>query len=79
MPANFIFNVYPNPAHDELTIIGNAISKVTISNTIGQSLLSKDCNTDRVSVDISTLPSGIYLVQVIQNNGVQVINKIIKE
>ena len=70
---------YPNPAHDELLITGSDISKVTISNAIGQSLLNKDSNADKVNIDISTLQPGVYLVHVIQNDGVQVINKIIKE
>jgi len=71
--------IYPNPAHDQLSINGTSITNITLCNTIGQELISKDASTDKVSLDISMLPAGIYLVKVTCADGKKIINKIVKQ
>jgi hypothetical protein len=56
------FNVYPNPATDVITINTNVmIDDVTFTNINGQNIKLK---IENQKVDISTLPSGIYMVTV---------------
>ncbi len=58
-------SVYPNPAVNELTIVSlNKISTLAIINIAGQTMLSHACNTNKLSMDISSLSKGIYFVSV---------------
>ena len=72
-------SIYPNPARNEITVTGSDINAITITNAIGQTLISKDGNAGKVSIDISSLPAGIYLVTVICDNGSRAVSKIVKQ
>lgn len=62
------FHVYPNPAHDKITITFNSLIpknafqdsrfEIRICNTLGQTLILSTSST----VDISDLPSGLYFI-----------------
>lgn len=58
---NKIFNLYPNPTTGRVTIEGTG--RLTIMNTLGQTLLTRDI-TDTETID---LPSGVWFVNL---NGV---------
>ncbi len=64
---NDSFSIYPNPSKDNITITSraNPINKITIYNVLGQQVLNVDL-TDKLSedVDVSSLNSGMYLLQV---------------
>lgn len=65
------FVLYPNPSNGRFTIGGPDISMVerlTITNNIGQ-LVFQVSNPGEANVDLSGMPPGIYLVQVISVNG----------
>ena len=72
-------SIYPNPAHNVIVITSSNITSITIANTIGQMLISKNGNADEMSIDISSLPAGIYLVTVICDNGSRAVSKIVKQ
>ena len=62
----------PNPANSNLTINSNQqISKISIHNILGQKALKFRPNTTTFSetLDVSNLPSGLYIVTVRQVNG----------
>jgi len=69
------YNIYPNPATTSLTISANQINQITISNLLGQTIYSRQYNSPKVQIDVSTLPSGLYFVKV---NGSEV-KKFFKE
>lgn len=54
---NKVFNLYPNPTTGRVTIEGTG--RLTITNTLGQTLLTRDI-TDTETID---LPSGIWFVK----------------
>ena len=64
--------MYPIPANDNLNIIIgedlNTIDKVFITNSVGQTLISKDysniVNNDNVDLDISNLIPGLYFIEI---------------
>jgi uncharacterized repeat protein (TIGR03803 family) len=60
--------LYPNPASNNLTIkqFGNeSIKEIKIYNMLGEEIL-KQVQNDRVAlVDVSGLPSGVYMVEVV--------------
>lgn len=60
-------NVYPNPAQNSLSILSSTkAEKIIVRNTLGVEVLThivKDANTNNlVSIDISSLPKGAYVV-----------------
>ena len=56
------YRIYPNPATDQINIEGNIVpTRVLFVNMLGQEIRSVS-NTK--SIDISTLPSGNYLLKV---------------
>lgn len=58
------FNVYPNPTTAWVYIESNAAqNQVTIYDQLGQKLLSRWENSARFYVDLSTLSSGLYILQ----------------
>lgn len=62
--------VSPNPATDKLKIsIKGTIQQVNILNLNGQLVFSKSKSTK--NIDITDLPEGMYLLQVITENGVK--------
>ena len=67
--------VYPNPAKDVINIELNAVisgnMEVEIMNLLGQRLDRTSVNDNRTTVNISSLPSGCYLVNC-YNEGIKV-------
>jgi Outer membrane protein Omp28/Secretion system C-terminal sorting domain len=64
--------LYPNPANNTLFINTNMefeISNISVYNTIGQEVLvSEKNNLNKVSLDVSSLNKGIYIIQFTTSN-----------
>jgi hypothetical protein len=63
------FNIYPNPAVNEINISveDNAqIDILKIYNQLGQKIMQENNVTN--TIDISTLPKGIYIVELVSGN-----------
>lgn len=70
---------YPNPVKNILNITNEQnISDVTILNLSGQNVWSKKVNAKKAEIDMTTLPSGIYIVKVKLNDAIKTI-KVIKQ
>jgi hypothetical protein len=64
------FEVFPNPSATAITITApDEITQVAISNLLGQTVFTRDCRAEKVKVDISNLPAGVYLLRI---NGTEV-------
>ncbi|HTB06509.1 MAG TPA: T9SS type A sorting domain-containing protein [Bacteroidia bacterium] len=75
------YNIYPNPANSMLTINGtyNGSKEVTIYNVLGQSMSSVIEDKKQISLNISGLTSGVYLVNIKEvATGQNYIMKIVK-
>jgi uncharacterized repeat protein (TIGR01451 family) len=73
------FNVYPNPAKEQLYIDANTnIDKVTIYDLLGKTIKSTMVNGTSTTVDVSEMASGLYLVE-ISNGSSRNISKLIIE
>jgi len=72
--------IYPNPVADVLNIDLNAgVQSVTILNTLGQTLRSsQNLPAGTSSIDLSNLEAGMYLVNILGNNGEQLTVKFIR-
>ncbi len=71
--------IYPNPAHSGITVISQNITNVTISNFLGQTFINNECNASQIEINIETLPSGLYVVKLTNNEGQKMVTKIVKE
>lgn len=70
-------NVSPNPVKNTLNINTNeTLQKVEVYNMLGKTVLSS--NSDSKSIDVSSLNSGVYLINITTENGVST-KKFIKE
>lgn len=79
--AKNIFNIYPSPANDKITIeAGETINEwtLTISNSIGQEIIKQQIKFIKTQIDISKLSSGTYIVKLTDGKKTEV-QKIIKK
>jgi len=68
--------ISPNPTSSTLSITcTNKISQITITNLLGQTLFTRNFNSEQVKVDVADLPQGVYLLKI---NGTEV-KKFVKE
>jgi hypothetical protein len=63
------FSYYPNPTRNQLNIsAAKNINKVELYNVLGQNVLTSVVNATQKQVDISTLKTGIYMMEVTIEN-----------
>jgi hypothetical protein len=79
--------IYPNPVQQGLTIDfssmgnSNASGYINVMNSVGQVLVRKavQTTTSRVSIDMSSLQKGIYIVELIDTKGMKIfVERVIK-
>jgi hypothetical protein len=70
--------IYPNPATDyiQLSSIGG-MANIQICNLVGQQVMSATY-TKNATIDISGIPSGIYIIT-IRGNGMETRCKLLKK
>jgi uncharacterized protein (TIGR02145 family) len=70
--------VFPNPANNFITILPNhnITYKILITNMIGQVVIQENNNISQVNLDVSSLPNGLYMVKLEDNNGHLIQHKI---
>ncbi|NEN25845.1 T9SS type A sorting domain-containing protein [Cryomorpha ignava] len=72
--------VYPNPAHD-VVYINNALpgTRIDVINAVGQNLGSNILQSSPSQIDISTLPPGVYLLQLTGIDGKRGYGRFVKQ
>ncbi len=71
-------NVYPNPAANTVWMRGVKDARIDIYDANGRRVFESNATTKMVSVNISSYPSGIYMVRISKKNAL-VIRKLIKK
>jgi hypothetical protein len=72
-------NYYPNPVKDKLTVTySQTISSITVFNLLGQTVIEQPAYADTVSVDMSGLSSGTYILTIVAADKAKTI-KVIKQ
>ncbi|WMX13545.1 MULTISPECIES: T9SS type A sorting domain-containing protein [unclassified Aureispira] len=67
LKADLVFDVYPNPSQDEITIQSKDFasnSVVTILDLQGHQVQSRTLNNASSVIDISNLPQGVYFIRI---------------
>jgi len=81
---NLDATIYPNPSKDIINIdllnVGQNLNyKLQITNTLGQEVYQTILNNQKSTINIQTLKSGIYFLNIKQNDHVFSVKKIIVE
>ena len=68
---NQLFNLklYPNPTSGQLLIEAEAMTSVCVYDLVGQCMMQIPSNDSQVTLDMSQLQNGIYLIKVSTANG----------
>jgi hypothetical protein len=69
---NLNVSIYPNPTSGVFTIntsVGNA--KIIVLNGLGEELLIENSNGNTKTIDLSGYPNGVYILQIISENGIK--------
>ena len=76
------FNIN-NPVNNQLTIKGatDKVNKISVFSVLGNKVLSKSINNQNgdINMNLSTLSTGLYIVEISGNNGERFTKKIVKE
>ena len=72
-------NVYPNPTKGTFIVTGQALRQVEVLNLLGQRVATATGEDETLHVDISTLPAGVYFVNVTDKDGRKCVRKVVKE
>jgi len=66
---NLQLTLYPNPATEAFRIKGlNGISTLSLTDLSGRTLIQKQVS-DNEAVSVSTLPTGVYILKIKNNEG----------
>ena len=75
---NISTNIYPNPANSILQIKSDDnIDQVEIFNSIGKQVISEEANSSNLTLDVSELPTGQYIIRFKTNKSVVNLKQII--
>ena len=66
--------VFPNPAHNTLSVKADNFTSMSVCSMTGQQLLSSESS----SIDVTMLPKGLYLVRVVAD-GTTMVGRFIKD
>lgn len=72
---------FPNPTNNKITIVSrNNIQSVNLYDICGKNVFNIICkNNNEITVNISHLPKGIYITEIIDTNNNKILKKLIKE
>jgi Secretion system C-terminal sorting domain len=56
--------IFPNPVKDKITILGASKDDFKITDLLGRVILRGPLSDNQTEVDVSALPSGLYLLQI---------------
>jgi hypothetical protein len=72
--------IYPNPFNDKILIKSNKnIISLNIKDPTGKIIISKTANDQQIELNLSVIPSGIYILEIINSDFALIQSKIIKQ
>jgi hypothetical protein len=64
--------IYPNPTSGDLHINATAMTRVSVFNTMGQMVYDQNVSCDEMVLDMSQFEAGVYMVNIVTENGTSV-------
>ena len=71
--------VYPNPTNGQVTILDDDLYAVEVYNLWGQVVLSRQERDASATLDLNPLPSGLYVIRIIENDGSCILRQVTKQ
>lgn len=68
------YNVFPSPASDYINVVGD-FSEITIYDLVGRPVVQ----TSQSKINLRSLSSGVYIMNIKDKNGASVVKKIVKQ
>ena len=62
--------IYPNPTKGDLNIFVENMSRIVITNALGQVLYDQDVDSDNEVIDMNQYESGVYMLHITSENGI---------
>ena len=72
------FAIYPNPTDGNLMVKVTEGSQMTVVNTLGEAVFRASIEGGITAINLTSLPAGIYLLQVTNSVGGEVIKRMVK-
>jgi hypothetical protein len=76
---DMVCTVHPNPTNGMVSITGIDLKQAEVFNMLGQCVAATQGEGERLTVDISSLPAGVYFINVTDEEGRKCVRKVIKE
>ena len=64
--------IYPNPTNGKLNITAEYMTRISITNTLGQTIYDQEVDSDNQVIDMTQYEAGVYMVRITTENGVAV-------
>lgn len=64
--------IYPNPTQGDLNINAEAMTRIVITNALGQVMYDQEVSTDNKVINMSEYEGGVYMVRIVTENGVAI-------
>ena len=77
--SNNWVTVHPNPTSGFVSVKGENLRLAEVVNMLGQKVLCVEGNGNELHLDITTLPAGMYFVNVTNEEGKNCVRKVLKE
>lgn len=71
--------VHPNPTKGSVTVTGQNLRQAMVTDLLGQQVLSVKGEGNEMLIDMSALPTGVYFVNVTDEEGRKCVRKVVKE
>ncbi|MDX2359286.1 MAG: DUF1566 domain-containing protein [Crocinitomicaceae bacterium] len=74
---SFKFEIYPNPAQNELTISSNSMESISVLNALGQEVIEMQVNQPSITLNTATLTNGVYFVLISSKDGTTATSRVV--
>lgn len=69
----------PNPTNSQVTVMGKSLRRAEVVNMLGQHVISVSGDGDALQIDMASLPSGVYFIEIADAEGKRCVKKVMKE
>ena len=76
VPNNLI-SIYPNPAENNFYVKAEKAGTLSVIDAVGRVVLNKDIENGTNNIDVVNLEKGVYIVNILFEDGTQSVSKLV--